>query len=88
MDGKYAGSTGELSVVVGDATYRKLGATVQAGSGMTSADTFARMARGFMASANITAPTGAHNPARRCCEAGRDGREHSVCPGVERGCSS
>ena len=79
VDGKYAGSTGELSVVVGDATYRKLGATVQTGSGMTSADTFMRATRTFMASANITAPTNAHNQEGIVAKLGAMGA-NSVCP--------
>ena len=79
VDGKYAGSTGELAVVVGDATYRKLGATVQAGSGMTSADTFMRATRAFMASANITAPTNAHNQQGIVAKLGAMGA-NSVCP--------
>ena len=79
VDGKYAGGTRELSVVVGDATYRKLGATVQAGSGATSADTFTRMARGFMASANITAPTNAHVQQGIVAKPGAMGA-NSVCP--------
>ena len=79
VDGQYAGSTGELSVVVGDATYRKLGATVQAGSGMTSADTFMRATKAFMASANITAPTNAHNQQGIVAKLGAMGA-NSVCP--------
>ena len=78
VDGKYAGGTGELSIVVGDATYRKLGTTVQAGSGVTSADTFRRMAKGFMASANITAPTGAHVQQGIVAKLGAQGA-NSVC---------
>ena len=79
MDGKYAGGTGELSIVVGDASYRKLGATVQAGSGVTSADTFMRMARGFMASANVPAPTNAHVQQGIVAKLGAMGA-NSVCP--------
>ena len=79
VDGKYAGSTGELAVVVGDATYRKLGATVQTGSGMTSADTFMRATRAFMASANITAPTNANNQQGIVAKLGAMGA-NSVCP--------
>ena len=79
VDGKYAGSTGELSVVVGDATYRKLGATVQTGSGLTSTDAFMRMARGFMASANVTAPTNANVHQGIVAKLGAMGA-NSVCP--------
>ena len=79
VDGKYAGSTGELSVVVGDATYRKLGATVQTGSGVTSTDAFMRMARGFMASANVTAPSGADIQQGVVAKLGAMGA-NSVCP--------
>ena len=56
VDGMYAGSLGECSMVVGDDTYRKLVTLVNAGSGEVAAMTFARMLQAFMASANITAP--------------------------------
>ena len=56
VDGKFAGSLGECSMVVGDDTYRKLVTLINAGSGEVAAMTFARMLMGFMASANITAP--------------------------------
>ena len=56
VDGEYAGGTGELAFVIGDNSYRKLGALVNAGSGETATSTYMRMAQRMMASANITAP--------------------------------
>ena len=56
VDGEYAGSIPECSMVVGDDTYRKLAALVNMGSGETAAMTYHRMLAGFMASSNVTAP--------------------------------
>lgn len=56
VDGEYAGSIPECSMVVGDDSYRKLATLVNAGSGETAAATYHRMLAGFMASSNITAP--------------------------------
>ena len=58
VDGEYAGSIPECSMVVGDDSYRKLATLVNAGSGETAAGTYHRMLMGFMASSNITAPAG------------------------------
>ena len=79
VDGKYAGSTGELSFVVGDDTYRKLGSIVNMGSGETATSTFMRMARGVMASANVTAPTNANQQQGIVAKLGAMGA-NSVCP--------
>ena len=79
VDGRYAGSTGELAFVVGDATYRKLGGLVNAGSGETATSTFMRMSRAFMASANITAPTNAHVQQGIVAKLGAVA-SNSVCP--------
>ena len=57
VDGRYAGSIPECAMVVGDDSYRKLATLVNAGSGETAAATYHRMLGGFMASANITAPS-------------------------------
>lgn len=56
VDGMYAGSIPECSMVVGDDSYRKLAALINTGSGETAAATYHRMLARFMASANITAP--------------------------------
>ena len=58
VDGKYAGSTQETSMVVGEASYRLLGGVVNAGSGETATMTYSRMLSRFMASANMPAPAG------------------------------
>ena len=79
VDGKYAGSTGELSFVVGDDTYRKLGSIVNAGSGETATSTYMRMAQRMMASANITAPTNANQQQGIVAKLGAMGA-NSVCP--------
>lgn len=57
VDGDYAGSIPECSIVVGDDTYRALAALVNTGSGETAAGTFHRQLRNFMASSNIPAPS-------------------------------
>ena len=79
VDGMYAGSAGEVSIVVGDATYRKLGATVQAGSGETATGNYVRMTRGFMASANVTAPNSDDVQQGIVAKLGAMGA-NSVCP--------
>ena len=56
VDGEYAGSIPECSMVIGDASYRKLAALVNMGSGETAAMTYHRMLMAFMASSNVTAP--------------------------------
>ena len=56
VDGEYAGSIPECSMVVGDASYRRLAALVNMGSGETAAMTYHRMLMAFMASSNVTAP--------------------------------
>ena len=56
VDGTYAGSTQECSMVVGDDTYRKLGSVINDGSGETGTMAYSRMLGRFMASANMTAP--------------------------------
>ena len=56
VDGEYAGSIPECSMVIGDDSYRKLATLVNSGSGETAAMTYHRMLMGFMASSNITAP--------------------------------
>lgn len=79
VDGKYAGSTGELAFVVGDSTYRKLGGLVNAGSGETATSTYMRMSRAFMASANITAPSNTHVQQGIAAKLGAMGA-NSLCP--------
>ena len=79
VDGAYAGSTGELSFVIGDGSYRKLGSIVNAGSGETATSTYMRMARGVMASANVTAPTNANQQQGIVAKLGAMGA-NSVCP--------
>ena len=56
IDGIYANMCSELSWIVGDDTYRKLAAIVNAGSGETFIEHATKLLRRIRASANIPAP--------------------------------
>ena len=55
VDGKYAGSEGELSWVVGTATYQKLAALIQSNDSTSATERLRRLLADFMASSNIPA---------------------------------
>ena len=77
VDGEYAGSIPECSMVVGDDTYRALAALVNAGSGETAASTYHRMLMAFMASSNTPAPD---NDDQEGILAKRGAGTNALCP--------
>ena len=79
VDGKYAGSEGELCCVVGDASWRKLSSEFQTGSGENATGYFRRMSKAVMASSNVPAAGNDHVQDAILARVGAEGM-NAVCP--------
>ena len=79
VDGIYAGSEGECSVVIGDESYRKLASEFETGSGESATGMYRRLSMKTMASANVPDATNANIQDGVLAKMGAAGA-NAICP--------